>query len=70
MIDNADFSDYRKHTEIIASEPLSENVKNNGKLKVFTNNALIHATSDMNFTNEDPDITYSIALRKSKFYTK
>ena len=24
----------------------------------------------MNFTNEDPDITYSIALRKSKFNTK
>ena len=63
-------ADYRKHTEIIASEPLSENVKNKGKLKVFTNNALIHATSDMNFTNKDPDITYSIALRKGKFYTK
>ena len=50
LIDNADFSDYRKHTEIIASEPLSKNVKNKGKLKVFTNNALIHATFDMNFT--------------------
>ena len=24
----------------------------------------------MNFKNEDPDITYSIALRKGKFYTK
>ena len=24
----------------------------------------------MNFTNKDPDITYSIALRKGKFYTK
>ena len=24
----------------------------------------------MNFTSEDPDITYSIALRKGKFYTK
>ena len=63
-------ADYRKHTEIIASEPLSENVKSKGKLKVFTNNALIHATSDMNFTNKDPDITYSIALRKGKFNTK
>ena len=63
-------ADYRKHTEIIASEPLSENVKNKGKLKVFANNALINATSDMNFTNKDADITYSIALRKSKFYTK
>ena len=63
-------ADYRKHTEIIASEPLSENVKSKGKLKVFTNNALIHATSDMNFTNKDPDITYSIALRKGKFYRK
>ena len=63
-------ADYRKHTEIIASEPLSENVKNKGKLKVFTNNALTHATSDMNFTNKDPDITYSIALRKGNFYTK
>ena len=63
-------ADYRKHTEIIASEPLSENVKNKGKLKVFTNNALIHVTSDINFTYENPDITYSIALRKGKFYTK
>ena len=39
-------------------------------MKVFINNALINATSDMNFTSEDPDITYSIALRKGKFYTK
>ena len=84
MIDNADLilheADYRKHTEIIASEPLSENVKNKGKLKVFINNALIHETSDMNFTNEDPNVTYSIplrendylliALKKDKFYTK
>ena len=73
-------ADYRKHTEIIASEPLSKNVKNKGKFKVFINNALINATSEMNFTNEDPDVTYSIAprendylliaLRKDKFYTK
>lgn len=39
-------------------------------MKVFINNALINATSDMNFTSEDPDIAYSIALRKGKFYTK
>ena len=59
---------------------MSENVKNKGKLKVFINNAIINATSEMNFTNEDPDVTYSIAprendyllkaLRKDKFYTK
>ena len=24
----------------------------------------------MNFTSEEPDVTYSIALRKGKFYTK
>ena len=49
-------------------------------MKVFINNALINATSDMNFTSEDPDIAYSIAPRqndylliaprKGKFYTK
>ena len=61
-------ADYRKHTEIIASEPLSKNVKNKGKFKVFINNALINATeSEMNFTNEDPDVTYSIAPRENDY---
>ena len=66
MVDDADF-----YMQQITGNTLKSLLVNRClKVKVFTNNALIHATSDMNFTNKDPDITYSIALRKGKFYTK
>ena len=71
MIDDADFY-MQQITRNTLKSLMNRGVKTlnkQGKLKVFLNNALINATSDMNFTSEDPDITYSIALRKGKFYT-
>ena len=73
LVDNADFYMQQITGNTLKSLLVNRGVKTlnkQGKLKVFLNNALINATSDMNFTSEDPNITYSIALRKGKFYTK
>ena len=73
MVDDADFYMQQITGNTLKSLLVNRGVKTlnkQGKLKVFLNNALINATSDMNFTSEDPDIIYSIALRKGKFYTK